>query len=208
MTSGFWNMQQSIFHSSNENILPHHGEIQLFDSFFTKKSADFYFKRLKETIQWKQEPIWMFGKKVMQPRLTALYGDSEKTYSYSGITMKPLSWTSELLEIKSSVEQETESAFTHVLLNFYRDGRDSMGWHRDNEPSLGPNPVIASVSFGASRNFQIRNYFDKSEKIQIPLNHGSLLIMKGESQHYWEHQIPKTKKVLGGRINLTFRRLI
>ncbi|MCS5490268.1 alpha-ketoglutarate-dependent dioxygenase AlkB family protein [Algoriphagus limi] len=201
-------MQQSIFNSFNENILPHHGEIRLYDHFFDSGKANFFFEKLQNTIHWKQEPIWIFGKKVMQPRLTALYGDPEKTYSYSGITMNPIPWTAELLEIKSSVEQVVEKPFTHVLLNFYRDGQDSMGWHRDNESTLGPNPVIASVSFGVSRNFQIRNYFDKSEKIQIPLNHGSLLIMQGESQHHWEHQIPKSKKVAGGRINLTFRKLI
>ncbi|NVJ84744.1 MAG: alpha-ketoglutarate-dependent dioxygenase AlkB [Algoriphagus sp.] len=200
-------MQQPIFAQPNFNLLPHHGETVYFEGFFPQQKADLFFNTLQDTIQWKQEPIWMFGKKVMQPRLTALYGDPDKTYSYSGITMKPLPWTAELLEIKSSVEKLTAKPFTHVLLNLYRDGQDSMGWHRDNEPTLGPNPEIASVSFGASRVFQIRNYFDKKEKIQISLNHGSLLIMRGESQHYWEHQIPKSKKIFGGRINLTFRRL-
>jgi alkylated DNA repair dioxygenase AlkB len=147
----------------------------------------------------------MFGKKVMQPRLTALYGDEGISYSYSGITMEPIPWSKTLLEIKGKVEEVAEARFSHVLLNFYRDGQDSMGWHRDNEASLGPEPVIASVSFGVSRRFQFRNYVDKKEKLQIELGHGSLLLMKGACQDRWEHQIPKSKKVSGERINLTFR---
>ena len=136
----------------------------------------------------------MFGKKVMQPRLTALYGDEGISYSYSGITMEPIPWSKTLLEIKGKVEELAEARFSHVLLNFYRDGQDSMGWHRDNEASLGPEPVIASVSFGVPRRFQFRNYVDKKEKLQIELGHGSLLLMKGTCQDHWEHQIPKSKK--------------
>jgi alkylated DNA repair dioxygenase AlkB len=147
----------------------------------------------------------MFGKKVMQPRLTALYGDEAISYSYSGITMEPIPWSKTLLEIKGKVEEVAEARFSHVLLNFYRDGQDSMGWHRDNEASLGPEPVIASVSFGVCRRFQFRNYVDKKEKLEIELGHGSLLLMKGACQDHWEHQIPKSKKVSGERINLTFR---
>jgi alkylated DNA repair dioxygenase AlkB len=122
--------------------------------------------------------------------------------------MIPIAWTDFLLEIKEAAEDAAEESFTHVLLNYYRNGADSMGWHRDNEKVLGTNPTIASVSFGASRAFQLRHYLTKSMKQDIILEHGSLLVMKGECQHYWEHQIPKTKKVLGGRINLTFRRLL
>ena len=170
--------------------------------------ADFYFQLLQAKLEWRQEPIKIFGKMVMQPRLTALYGDPDRPYGYSGIQMQPVAWTEELLEIKDSIEKFSGEDFTHVLCNYYRDGQDSMGWHRDNEAVLGKNPSIASVTFGATRSFQIRNYQSKSHKIDIPLTHGSLLMMTGESQHHWEHQVPKTKKALGPRINLTFRKLL
>jgi alkylated DNA repair dioxygenase AlkB len=109
--------------------------------------------------------------------------------------------------MKDRLQEFTGIEFTHVLCNYYRDGQDSMGWHRDNEAVLGKNPIIASITFGATRMFQIRHYETKKHKIDIPLTHGSLLIMSGESQHHWEHQIPKTKKVVGARVNLTFRKL-
>jgi alkylated DNA repair dioxygenase AlkB len=144
----------------------------------------------------------------MQPRLTALYGDQGKIYQYSGIQMIPIQWTEFLLEIKKKVESLTQSEFTHVLLNQYRNGQDSMGWHRDNELSLGKTPTIASVSFGAVREFQIRHYNEKSIKIKIPLEHGSLLMMGDVSQQFWEHQLPKTAKINSTRINLTFRKII
>lgn len=189
------------------NLLPFLGEAYCFPDYFSQQESDFLFQKAVEEIHWKQEPIWMFGKKVMQPRLTALYGNPEITYGYSGIEMKPLPWTDFLLEIKSRIEKESGVIFTHVLLNHYRDGKDSMGWHRDNEKALGPNPVIGSVSFGAVRNFQLRHYVDKQPKISLDLTHGSFLLMKGETQHHWEHQIPKTAKIMGPRINMTFRRI-
>lgn len=195
----------SLFPVDAKNLLPHSGEVLYYESFFELKKANEYFDVLLNEISWKQEPIWMFGKKVMQPRLTALYGDEGISYSYSGITMASIPWSYTLLEIKRKVEEVAAARFSHVLLNLYRDGQDSMGWHRDNEDSLGPEPVIASVSFGVSRKFQFRNYADKKEKLQIELGHGSLLLMKGTCQEHWEHQIPKSKKVSGGRINLTFR---
>lgn len=159
-------------------------------------------------IEWKHEPIWMFGKKVMQPRLTAWYGDAGKAYRYSGILMTPFPWTSSLLEIKAKVEELTGEKFNSALLNLYRNGADSMGWHRDNEPELGINPVIASVSLGAARRFLLREYQDKKSKTEILLEDGSLLIMKGESQTHWEHSIPKTTKCMAPRINITFRSIL
>lgn len=201
-------MQHYLFHSDTQNLLPFQGETFLYSNFFARGKSDSYFQQLAKTLAWKHEPIRMFGKMVMQPRLTALYGDPDRPYGYSGISMKPLAWTKELEEIREAIEQFTGDRFTHVLCNLYRDGQDSMGWHRDNEAVLGKNPSIASVTFGATRMFQIRNYETKSPKIDIPLTHGSLLIMTGESQHHWEHQVPKTKKMLGGRINLTFRKLL
>lgn len=200
-------MQVGLFSNSSENLLPFDGESRYFPDFFWKDEADQFFTKLKNQIEWKQEPIKIFGKEIMQPRLTALYGNSGKPYGYSGIIMQPLVWTDFLFEIKNRVEEKSNTNFTHVLLNYYRDGKDSMGWHRDNEAVLGPNPTIASVSFGESRDFQLRHYTEKKLKLKLPLDHGSLLIMSGSSQHHWEHQIPKTAKQLGARINLTFRKI-
>ena len=200
-------MQQSLFDSSSTNLLPFHGESFLFPEFFSREEADVFFTTLKGDLNWKQEPIWMFGKQVMQPRLTALYGDPTLPYGYSGIQMLPLVFTPALAAIHDRVQQFTQTNFTHVLCNYYRDGNDSMGWHRDNEPVLGKNPTIASLTFGATRSFQMRDYATKSTKIDLALSHGSLLLMSGESQHFWEHQLPKTKKTEAPRINLTFRKL-
>jgi alkylated DNA repair dioxygenase AlkB len=159
-------------------------------------------------IKWKQEPIKIFGKEIMQPRLTAFYGDAEKVYSYSGIIMKPHAWTNELLEIKTKIETVAQVKFTSALLNFYRNEKDSMGWHRDNEKDLGNNPVIGSVSFGATRIFQLRDYKSRSITKSVELTNGSFLFMRGETQHVWEHQLPKTSRQLGERINITFRKIL
>lgn len=201
-------MQSSLFSRPSENLLPFQGEMLLFPDFFPQELADFYLGKLQSDLEWRQEPIWMFGKKVMQPRLTALYGDPAMPYGYSGIQMTPLSFTPELAEIHRKIQDFAQCEFTHVLCNYYRDGNDSMGWHRDNERVLGENPTIASVTFGAKRAFQTRPYTGKKPKIDIYLTHGSLLLMKGESQQYWEHQLPKTSKTNQPRINLTFRKLM
>ena len=199
-------MQSDLFDTSG-NLLPFQGEVFYYPHFFTLTESDHYFNALQQEIQWKQEPIKIFGKDMMQPRLTAWYGDADKPYSYSGITMQPLPWTNTLQQIKTAIEKLAGVRFTNALLNYYRDGKDSMGWHRDNEKELGINPVIGSVSFGAARVFRLR-YYDKKELVRsIELTHGSFLLMRGETQHYWEHQIPKTNSMIGGRINLTFREL-
>jgi alkylated DNA repair dioxygenase AlkB len=200
-------MQAELFSSGIKNILPFDGETILFPRFFEREDSDSFFSRLKNEIEWKHEPIKLFGKLIMQPRLTALYGDPNRPYGYSGIQMQPVKMTEFLLEIKEKVETQIGSEFSHVLLNYYRDGQDSMGWHRDNEAVLGPNPTIASVSFGESREFQMRHYSKKEIKFKVSLDHGSLLVMSGSSQHHWEHQIPKTNQPKGPRINLTFRKL-
>jgi len=187
------------------NLLPRLGEAYFWENFFEGTERDAIFETLKDEIFWKQEPIKLFGKTIMQPRLTALYGDPNVPYGYSGIRMTSQPFSPALQVIKARIEPLAGVAFTHVLLNRYRDGKDSMGWHRDNEKELGINPVIGSVSFGAARDFQFRLYKTKSEKRSLMLSHGSLLIMKGETQHHWEHQIPKRANVEGERINLTFR---
>ncbi|MEM6343248.1 MAG: alpha-ketoglutarate-dependent dioxygenase AlkB [Bacteroidota bacterium] len=163
-------------------------------------------EHLIEHVAWRQEPIKIFGKEVMQPRLTAWYGDPGTAYSYSGIVMEPLPWTEPLAEIKKRIEDFAGAPFNSVLLNYYRDGQDSMGWHSDNEPELGPNPVIASLSLGGVRRFHLKHRKRKDlETRRMDLLDGSLLVMGGALQHHWLHQISKTKKAVAGRINLTFR---
>jgi len=190
-----------------ENLLSQEGEVYFYPDFFSEGESRELFEILKETIQWKQEPIKIMGKEIMQPRLTAWYGE-QKTYRYSGITMLPQIWTKELLMIKERIESEAGCNFTNVLLNYYRDGNDSMGWHKDNEKELGPNPVIGSVSFGVSRSFQFKNKSDQNLKEKVLLSSGSFLLMAGSTQHHWYHRVPKEPKILESRINLTFRRII
>lgn len=202
-------MQNLLFADEKpKKIINTLGDIIYYPCIFSQEESDHLLSKLIEQIEWKHEPIMMFGKKIMQPRLTSLYGDPNVSYGYSGIVMNALPWNKILIHIKDKVEELSNHDFTHVLLNYYRNGQDSMGWHRDNEKNLGINPTIASVSFGASRVFQLRNYMSKEDKNSVNLTHGSLLLMRGETQHYWEHQIPKTKKINLPRINLTFRKVI
>lgn len=180
------------------------GEYLYIPNFFDKKESSNYFEILLNSIEWKQEEMKMYGKILKFPRLTAWYGDNDKPYTFSGITLTPNPWTEELLSIKKKIEPECNVSFNSVLLNLYRDGNDSISWHTDAEKELGKNPTIASVNFGATRTFQLKHKETK-EKVSINLEHGSLLVMMGELQHYWKHQIPKTKKKIDKRINLTFR---
>jgi alkylated DNA repair dioxygenase AlkB len=173
--------------------------------FFTKAECDALIPSLKTNIRWNQETIQMYGKLLNTPRLTAWYGDNSKTYAFSGKKYDPYPWTDELLFIKSRVDAAAGITFNSVLLNLYRNGNDSVAWHADDEPELGVNPVIASVSFGQMRRFDVRHKTDKKQKYSVELESGSLLIMKGNLQHHWEHQVPKSTKALGERINLTFR---
>ena len=180
-------------------------EIIYYPQFFDKEQADQIYSELLQEIAWQQDNITVFGKTHPQPRLTALYGNEGKPYSYSNITMQPNPWNTLLQKIKYLIESRTECQFTTVLLNQYRDGKDSNGWHADNEKELGTNPIIASLSFGAERVFQLKHNTIADAKKSIVLEHGSLLLMKGSTQHFWKHQIPKTAKPIGNRINLTFR---
>ncbi|MBG6109747.1 alkylated DNA repair dioxygenase AlkB [Flavobacterium sp. CG_9.10] len=198
---------KSLFDNSPDPIdlnLPD-AEVVYYPAFFDKEQADAIYAELVSTIPWQQDEITVYGKKHLQPRLTALYGNEGKSYSYSNIKMQPHPWNLLLQKIKSQVETVSNAKFTTVLLNYYRDGKDSNGWHADNEKELGINPVIASLSFGGERNFQLKHNSDKNQKKSIVLEHGSLLIMKGTTQHFWKHQIPKTAKPVEPRINLTFR---
>ncbi len=181
------------------------GEILYDKNFLSSVEASRYFKILRNETAWQQDQIKVFGKVYDQPRLTALYANNNFPYSYSNITMYPSPFSATLLEIKEKVEQQLKKEFTTCLLNLYRHGQDSNGWHADNEKELGKNPIIASVSLGAERMFHMKHRTDNSQKIKINLIHGSLLVMSGSTQHYWLHQIPKTKKHVEERINLTFR---
>lgn len=180
-------------------------EITYFPAFFDVHEANEYFRKLKLMVSWQQDDIKVYGKTYPQPRLTALYGNNDRPYSYSNIVMKPMAFSEELLGIKQKIEEITQIEFTSCLLNLYRDGRDSNGWHADDEKELGRNPAIASLSLGQERFFHFRHKKDKNLKHKILLKHGSLLLMQGETQHFWQHQIPKTSKSIGERINLTFR---
>lgn len=199
MKSLFDNIPDPIF----LNLLD--AEVIYYPHFFDKDEADSIFAELTNEIPWQQDDIRLFGKTHAQPRLTALFGNEGKPYSYSNIKMQPHPWTSLLQKIKLQVEHVSDTIFTTVLLNQYRDGKDSNGWHADNEKELGINPIIASVSFGTERTFQLKHNSDKDQKKSILLEHGSLLLMKGTTQHFWKHQIPKTAKPIAPRINLTFR---
>ncbi|MBF0277469.1 MAG: alpha-ketoglutarate-dependent dioxygenase AlkB [SAR324 cluster bacterium] len=181
-------------------------ELVLYDSFFTQQESDALYRNLKEKIEWQQDQIKIYGKQHRVPRLAAWCDLKHRPFAYSGISMRSHSWISELSFIKEKVEAEVDYQFTSVLLNFYRDGKDSVGWHSDDEKELGKNPVLASVSFGETRPFQLRHSCRKElDKVDIPLSHGSFLLMKGTTQHFWKHQIPKTSRSIAPRINLTFR---
>ena len=180
-------------------------EIIYYPSFFDAPEAENIFKELLDTIPWQQDEIRVYGKVHPQPRLTALFSNDGKSYSYSNITMQPHPWNILLQKIKFKIEEVVDANFSTVLLNLYRDGKDSNGWHADDEKELGENPIIASVSFGAERYFHLKHKHKKDLKQKILLENGSLLIMKGTTQHFWLHQIPKTSKPISPRINLTFR---
>ena len=183
-------------------------KLHYFESFFDSIEADYYFKKLYNEISWQQDPISVFGKTYDQPRLTALYANNTKPYTYSGITMNPRKMTLELKEIYNRITHVTPIKFTSVLLNLYRDGKDSNGWHADNEKELGQSPVIASVSLGESRFFHLKHKTIREARFKVLLQSGSLLLMEGDTQEKWLHQIPKTTKIIAPRINLTFRKII
>jgi alkylated DNA repair dioxygenase AlkB len=206
--------QIDLFGTENEKrpaqILPNrptnldNGQVVYFPSFYSRTESDRYFRELRTQIEWAQESMIIYGRKVKFPRLTAWYGDTDRPYSFSGITLRPKGWLPALLEIREKLETAAATSFNSVLLNLYRNGNDSISWHTDAEPELGVNPIIGSVNFGQPRIFQLRHR-DTKEKVEIELAHGSALIMREELQHYWQHQVPKTSKPMEGRINLTFR---
>jgi alkylated DNA repair dioxygenase AlkB len=183
-------------------------EFIYYPNFFSKEKADIFLETLSKEIAWQQDDITIFGKKIAQPRLTALYGNDGKSYGYSNIVMQPHPFNSVLTFIKEEIEATTNEYFTTALLNLYRNERDSNGWHADNEKELGRDPVIASVSFGEARMFQIKHNSKKGIKQSLLLEHGSLLVMKNGAQIHYKHQIPKATQPKNPRINLTFRKIL
>jgi alkylated DNA repair dioxygenase AlkB len=181
------------------------GDVVFYSAFFPQADADRLLQELLATTAWRQESIKLYGRSVDVPRLTAWYGDEGTGYTYSGIMNHPQPWTPALLEVKRAVEPPAGVTFNSVLLNRYRTGQDSVSWHSDDEPEFGANPVIASVSLGGTRTFQLRHKRRKGLKASVELTHGSLLLMRGAAQHNWLHQIPKTAKDVAERVNLTFR---
>jgi alkylated DNA repair dioxygenase AlkB len=195
----------SLFPNNRTDFDLPDAEIIYLPTFLSANEAQELFDNLLENTPWKHDEITLFGKTHPQPRLTAFYGSGDLSYSYSTIKMNANPWNSTLLALKKKVEIEAETTFNSVLLNLYRDGKDSNGWHADNEKDLGLNPIIASVTLGSERFFHLKHNITVENKCKIKLENGSLLVMKGSTQHFYKHQIPKTALQISPRINLTFR---
>jgi alkylated DNA repair dioxygenase AlkB len=183
-------------------------DVTFYQGFFDLQESDDIYQILRDEVKWRQDKMKLYGKEIALPRKTAWYGDQDKSYTFSGIHLNPEPWTPLLLHIKNRIEDVVRVQFNSVLLNLYRHGQDGISWHTDAEPELGENPVIGSVSFGGARRFMFRNGEDKNLKEEIELTHGSFLLMAGETQHFWQHQIPKTSRHVEPRINLTFRVIV
>ncbi len=192
----------SLFPQAGE-ILPYDGSAVFHPDFLSLEEADSFLSLVVETTTWEEQTLTMFGKQVREPRLSAWVSDG-LSYTYSRSTRQPIPWTPVLDDIRQRCESVTSAQFNSVLANLYRDGQDHMGWHADDEPANGPHPVIASVSLGATRRFDLRHNESK-ETISVPLTHGSLLVMSQQSQLKWKHRIAKTTRVPTPRVNLTFR---
>lgn len=170
--------------------------------------ADLWLRELSQQTPWSQPQIKLYGRSIAVPRLVAWYGDVEASYRYSGLLHEPLPWTQLLTEIRERVQQQVAQMLNGVLLNLYRDGDDAMGWHSDDEPELGQQPLVASLNLGAARRFDFRRKGGSRIEHSIVLEHGSLLVMSGPTQHHWQHQIARSRKVSEPRLNLTFRQII
>lgn len=188
-------------------LLNHDGLVKITASWLAEDIAQSYFLRLKSSLAWEERAIKIAGKSIMMPRLVAWYGDEGLSYRYSGITHYSDGWQPDLYQLKLQLENFLNAKFNNVLCNYYRNENDSVSWHADNEKELGAAPLIASLSLGAPRNFQMRHKLTR-EKITIPLHHGDLLVMYPPTQQYWVHAIPKERYSVGERINLTFRYLV
>lgn len=184
------------------------GDLRYAPDFLAPAPADLFMRQLLDGIEWQQHHVVVFGRQLPAPRLSAWHGSADAHYAYSGLALTPRPWTAPLLALKTQIETAADCPFNSVLLNQYRTGRDSMGWHSDDEPELGVNPTIASLSLGGTRRFLLRHKRRACAPVEIPLGHGALLIMRGPTQTYWQHQIPKTRHPCARRLNLTFRRIV
>lgn len=190
-----------------KNWLPQDGTVNYYGKLLHQKEADFYLSRLFETIEWRNDEAIIFGKKIITKRKVAWYGEKPFEYTYSNTTKYALPWTKELLELKTLIEKETGETFNSCLLNLYHNGDEGMAWHSDGETDLKKNGTIGSLSFGAERKFAFKHKQTK-DKVELVLEHGSLLVMKDTTQTHWLHRLPPTKKVTTPRVNLTFRTII
>lgn len=186
------------------NLLPYDGEVSYFGQLFPGETANQYYEKLLNSIDWKNDEATIYGKHIITKRRTGWYGDRDFEYRYSGHTKKALPWTDELLELKKLATERTGETFNSCLLNLYHNGEEGMSWHSDNEKELKKNGAIASFSFGAARKFVFKHK-QTAQKVAVVLEHGSLLVMKGTIQTHWLHSLPVTKTILRPRINLTFR---
>ncbi|SDK86227.1 DNA-N1-methyladenine dioxygenase [Pseudomonas delhiensis] len=182
-----------------------HAELRLTPHWCEPACAAAWFAELVENTPWEQPCVHLHGRDYPVPRLVAWYGDAEASYRYSGLVHRPLPWTPLLAEIRARVQAEVGQRLNGVLLNYYRDGRDSMGWHSDDEPELGRNPLVASLNLGGTRRFDLRRKGQTAIEHSLALDSGSLLVMSGATQHYWQHQVAKTQRPVAPRLNLTFR---
>ena len=189
------------------NWLPYQGTVNYYGTIFNKQEADFYYEKLFNTIDWRNDIAIIFGKTIITKRKVAWYGDKPFEYTYSNASKLALGWTAELLELKKIIEQKTGATFNSCLLNLYHDGSEGMAYHSDGETDLLKNGAIGSLSFGATRKFAFKHKQTK-EKVDLVLDHGSLLVMKDTTQTHWLHRLPPTKKVSSPRINLTFRTIV
>lgn len=189
------------------NLLPSDGVINYYGKVLNQERSQYYLDKLLNTIEWKNDEAIIFGKHIITKRKAAWYGNSDYAYTYSNTTKQALIWTKELLELKTIVEEITQSQFNSCLLNLYHSGDEGVSWHSDDEKSMGENTTIASLSFGAERKFSFKHKLTK-ESVSILLESGSLLVMKGATQTNWLHCLPKTKKITRPRVNLTFRTII
>ncbi len=194
-------------YSETTNLLPEGGEVYYFGVVMPRDEADHYFNELFEKTQWKNDEARIYGKHIITARKVAWYADQAYDYTYSGTTRRALPWSAELLELKEIVEKLSGHTFNSCLLNLYHTGDEGMAWHSDDERSLGKDGAIASFTFGAARKFAFKNKHTK-QRIELILESGSLLLMKGETQTHWWHRLPPTKKVRSPRINLTFRNIV
>lgn len=186
-------------------LLSGDADVRMLLGLYRTMEATELLSELRSSVPWRQDKISLYGREVPLPRLQAWYGDPGTTYKWSGIRMEPLPWTPLLLQIKTWVERATRATFNSVLLNLYRNGNDSVSWHSDDEPEIVESSVIAALSLGAERDFQLRRTAGPGPAITVPLFHGSLLYMAGPTQAHWQHCVPKRRRVTTDRISLTFR---